>query len=213
MPQIIQLEPVEADWERIEVEYRAGIMSLREIGIEHGITEGAVRKRAKRDGWERDLTARIKDKAEALVRKEAVRSEVRSTQSATEQEIVESNAQAIANIRLAHRGDIRKSRSLAMSLLEELESMTANKTQFHELGEFLRQDDAAGQQMRIDLYHKIISNPSRIDSMKKLSDTLKTLIGLEREAYGLSTIEGKGHSELSEQAIDEQIARLQKLMT
>ena len=37
----------------------------------------------------------------------------------------------------------------------------------------------------IGLYHKIISLPSRVKSMKDLSDSLKTLIGLEREAYSI----------------------------
>jgi len=45
-----------ADWERIELDYRAGIKTLRQIADEHGITHGAVNKRAKRDGWERDLS-------------------------------------------------------------------------------------------------------------------------------------------------------------
>lgn len=44
------------DWERIEMDYRAGIKTLRQIADENGITHGAVNKRAKRDGWERDLS-------------------------------------------------------------------------------------------------------------------------------------------------------------
>lgn len=51
------------DWEKIEVDYRAGVKTLREIADEHNITHGAINKRAKRDGWERDLTAKIKTKA------------------------------------------------------------------------------------------------------------------------------------------------------
>lgn len=55
------------DWEKIEFDYRAGVKSLREIGDLYGCTEGAIRKRAKRDGWERDLAARIKAKADAVI--------------------------------------------------------------------------------------------------------------------------------------------------
>ena len=52
--------PVKAqpDWERIELDYRAGIKTLRQIADEHGITHGAINKRARRDGWERDLSVR-----------------------------------------------------------------------------------------------------------------------------------------------------------
>ena len=46
------------DWERIELDYRAGIKTLRQIAEEHGITHGAVNKRAARDGWQRDLAVR-----------------------------------------------------------------------------------------------------------------------------------------------------------
>ena len=55
------------DWERIELEYRAGLLSVREIAASHGITHGAINKRSKRDGWEHDLTARIRAKADAVI--------------------------------------------------------------------------------------------------------------------------------------------------
>ena len=46
------------DWEKIEADYRAGIKTLRQIAGEHGVTHGAINKRAKRDGWSRaDLAA------------------------------------------------------------------------------------------------------------------------------------------------------------
>lgn len=47
------------DWETIERDFRAGSRAVTSIAGEHGITEGAIRKRAKRDGWVRLL----KDKA------------------------------------------------------------------------------------------------------------------------------------------------------
>lgn len=41
------------DWAEIERDYRSSSMSVREIARWYGITEAAIRKRAKRDGWER----------------------------------------------------------------------------------------------------------------------------------------------------------------
>ncbi|EAA6549424.1 hypothetical protein DLB95_08165 [Salmonella enterica subsp. diarizonae] len=41
------------DWEAIETAYRAGIMSLRDIGALYGVTEGAIRKKAKKLEWVR----------------------------------------------------------------------------------------------------------------------------------------------------------------
>jgi len=173
------------DWERIEADYRAGVLSVREIAAEHGITEGAIRKRAKRDDWTRDLAAKVKAKADALVRKEEVRNAVRTEGAYSERDIVDAGAATVAHVRLTQRSDIARSRSLAMALLGELEAQTENLDLFEQLGELLRSDDEKGQDRRNDIYQKVISSAGRIDGMKKLSDTLKTLVGLEREAYGL----------------------------
>jgi hypothetical protein len=179
-----QTEKVAPDWERIEADYRAGVLSVREIAASQGITHGAINKRAKRDGWERDLSARIKAKADSLVSKAEVSTAVSAEKAATDKAIVEANAEVIARVRLAHRSDIARARRLAMSLLSELEIATDNLDLFEELGDFLRSDDDKGQDKRNDVYQRVISSVGRIDSMKKLSDTLKTLVGLEREAYG-----------------------------
>jgi hypothetical protein len=174
------------DWERIESDYRAGILSLREIAAPSGITEGAIRKRAKRDGWVRDLSEKIKIKAEHLVRTEMVRSEVREKGGIVpEREIVDANATLSANALLSHRKDITRGRSLTIKLLEEIESQTSNHELFASLGLMLAAPDEKGVDKLNELYLKVIGTPSRIDSMKKLSDTLKTLIALERQAIGL----------------------------
>lgn len=47
-----QLQP--PDWEVIERDYRIGVRAVTAVAAEHGITEGAIRKRAKRDGWVRE---------------------------------------------------------------------------------------------------------------------------------------------------------------
>lgn len=49
------------DWEAVEREYRAGIRSLRDIAGEVGVSEGAIRKRAKAEGWEREKAVRQQD--------------------------------------------------------------------------------------------------------------------------------------------------------
>lgn len=180
------------DWEKIEAEYRAGILSVREIASGQGITHGAINKRAKRDGWERDLTARIKAKADALVSKAEVSALVSSERAATEKQIVEANAEAIGNIRLSHRKDIYRTKTLSLALLEELSAQTIDADLYVQLGDLLRSEDDKGMDKLNDLYRKVVSTPSRIDSVKKLADTLKTLVGLEREAWGISSDNGDG---------------------
>lgn len=186
------------DWERIEYDYRAGLLSVREIASQHGITHTAINKRAKKDGWERDLKAKIKAKADALVSKREVSKEVSSKQAETEREIIESNAEAIANVRMAHRGDISRSRRLTNKLLEELELLTDNRELYEELGELLRDPDDNGMDKLNDLYQKVVSLPTRTKTMKELAETLKTLVSLERQAYDLdSKLGGSDADELS----------------
>ena len=173
------------DWERIEADYRAGLMSLREIAKPHGITETAIRKRAKRDGWERDLGAKIRARAEAKLHRKEFVPLSEPAYRVSEREIIEANAERIAQVRGEHRADITRARALALQMLAELESVTGSLEDFEQLGEVLRNPDDRGQDKRNELYQKVISSAGRVDSLKKLAETLKTLISLEREAYGL----------------------------
>ena len=173
------------DWERVETDYRIGTKSLREIAEDQGITEGAIRKRAKRDEWTRDLTAKVRMRADELVRKELVRTEVRK-EYANEKETVEVEAKVQARIQLAHRASIGRNQALVLALLDELESITGSKELFEQLGELMYAPDDKGQDKRNALYQKVIELPTRIDGTKKLAETMKILIGLERQAFGIA---------------------------
>ncbi|CZY50707.1 hypothetical protein E6P18_05385 [Salmonella enterica] len=173
------------DWEAIETAYRAGVMSLREIASQHGISEGAIRKRAKRDDWSRDLNAKIQQKAEDLVRKQEVRRTVRNESTLTERVLIEATAEVIATVRMEHRGDIRRARELTNTLFDELGAQCADVSALEQLGDIMFDPDDKGRDRLNEIYQKVISLPSRVKSMKDLSDSLKTLIGLEREAYSI----------------------------
>lgn len=173
------------DWEAIESAYRAGLLSIREIASQHGITHGAINKRAKRDGWERDLKAKIKAKADALVSRREVSSKVSTETATSERILIEANAEVIATVRMEHRGDIRRARNIANSLFDELEAQCADVGALEQLGDLMFQPDDNGRDKLNEIYQKVISLPGRVKSMKDLSDTLKTLVGLERQAYDI----------------------------
>ncbi|MBQ4924947.1 hypothetical protein FDK33_07170 [Citrobacter werkmanii] len=173
------------DWEAIETAYRAGVMSLREIASQHGISEGAIRKRAKRNDWSRDLNAKIQQKADDLVRKQEVRKQVRNESTLTERVLIEATAEVIATVRMEHRGDIRRARELTNTLFDELGAQCADVSALEQLGGIMFDPDDKGRDRLNEIYQKVISLPSRVKSMKDLSDSLKTLIGLEREAYSI----------------------------
>lgn len=170
------------DWEAIERDYRAGIKTLRQIADEHDVTHGAINKRAKKGKWERDLSNRIAAKVESLVSKRQVSSEVSKEQLDTEEQIVERNADSIADKVLSQRKDVTRARGVVTSLFEELEGQLGDTVHdLNRLGELMASPDDKGMDKLNDLYHKIISLPGRTDTAKKLSESLRILIELERK--------------------------------
>lgn len=53
-------KPAPPDWERIEVAYRAGVLSLREIAaLNPGVNHVAITRRAKKQGWIRPASTPV----------------------------------------------------------------------------------------------------------------------------------------------------------
>ncbi len=179
-------ERKQVDWEGVERDYSAGLLSLREIGDKHNVAHQVIARKAKKEEWARDLREKIAKAVDKKIGDKQVGDSLGDSKKASEKEIIEANAQAIVNIKLAHRGDIRKSKNIVNALFDELELTTDNRELFEQLGELLRQESESGQDKLNDIYKKVISLPQRIDGVKKLTDALKTMIGLEREAYDIT---------------------------
>lgn len=177
------------DWERVEQLYRAGVLSLREIATAcPGANHMAIARRAKKLGWTQDLAAKIKAKAEDLVTRQLVTESVTADRAVTDRTVIDVNAQAIVSVRLGHRTDISRSRRIANKLLDELESLTDEHGTIKELIQHLKEgdyEDGDAMADMLSLTGKIAALPSRSKTLKELSETLKTLILLERQAYSL----------------------------
>lgn len=107
------------DWEGVERDYRAGVATLRQIAETYGTTHPTILTKARKEGWDRDLAAKIAAKAEALLTKQALTESL--TKPVSEREVVESNAHVVAIVALAHRRDIKGLRDLAAKYKDELE--------------------------------------------------------------------------------------------
>jgi hypothetical protein len=190
------------DWEAVEIQYRAGIRSLKDIGAEFGVSDAGIIKRAKRDSWTRDLKAKIQARANAKVSAATVSAEVSAQTKITEKLTVEVEGEVLARIHLGHRRDIGKARSMLSDLMLELEHQTGSQELYHQLFELLSDPEAEEeganksaqerQRKRRELFEKALSLGGRTKTMKDLADTLKTLIALEREAYDIGTQQGQG---------------------
>jgi hypothetical protein len=121
------------DWEAIERAYRAGSLLVRVIAENNSLTKGAVHKRAKKEGWTRDLAHQAKTAA----RDKLVRSSVRtpSTQPRTDAEIVEEASDQAASVVLAHRVGLAQWCSIADKLSVALADIDVDEDN---LGDFSR---------------------------------------------------------------------------
>lgn len=105
------------DWERVENEYRAGVLSIREIARQHEISESNIRRKAQAENWNRDLTEKVRKK----VRDKLMRTQVR-TPNASDNEVIEENSNIQVAVINLHRKDIAALRELEAQLVEELKN-------------------------------------------------------------------------------------------
>lgn len=171
------------DWEAMRPDWMAGIKSVLQLSEEYEVSRAAIIKHWGKQGVERDLAGKIKAKADALVTQSLVTNQVTPEGRVTEKEIIEANALNSATIQINERKDVSRARSIAMSLLDELESQITDKSLYSDLAELLQSQDGGVLDKLNELFQKVTSFSGRTDNIKKLSETLKTLIDLERRVY------------------------------
>lgn len=184
------------DWETIEKHYRAGFRSLRDIGNDHGITEAAIRKRAKRDGWTRNLEEKIQQKAQEKVRKELLRTNSSQLSNSTEKLIVEEFSDVVSIVDLKQRKDVECALDISRTLMGEL--MLLSEPSFGrmlaELGEEFDQGTPARPDKKLLLYNYIISLEGRLKMLKELAAAHGTYIPIQRKIFKLDSQEEKKDS-------------------
>lgn len=118
-------EKLNIDIDELEKAYRSGVKSLRNIAKDFGISEAVIRKYANNREWSRDLSARIKAKAEEIVRNTAVRESVRTDLARiTENEIIKSSAELQAGAILEESEEIKRLKRLSDGFELELAALS-----------------------------------------------------------------------------------------
>lgn len=109
------------DWDAVEPDYRAGLLSLTQLEAKHNVSGPGILKHAKKFKWSRDLTAKINARAEELVNRQMVSELVSAEARANEAQIIESVAMAQVRVLNEHRRDIGRARGLYLRLMGRLE--------------------------------------------------------------------------------------------
>lgn len=188
------------DWEAIERAYRAGALSIRTIADRNGISDTAIRKKAKASGWVRDLSEQVRKE----VRNKLVRGDVRDGQCANPErdaEIVEEAAEEGATVVRSHRRDIRKASNLANLLMDDLLTTIQQRESIEDAIEEETRDDSNG--MRRANMLGAVSLPSNAKTLFQLSSAMKNLQVLERQAFNLDDKEQSKDADELSQLMDE----------
>ncbi len=166
----------QTDWEAIEREYRAGQLSVAEIGRQHGVSHTAINKRAKKEGWERDLSGKVRQVVSARL----VSAQVSATNA---REAIETAAARGVELVRQHQSSLGRANRIAETLMAELQRGCDRLDEIEDAIAEETGDDPNSNRRNAML--KAVSLPSRAATLRELSQTLKNLIPLERQAFNL----------------------------
>lgn len=143
------------DWTGIETDYTTGDMSIRDLAKWYSVSEAAIRKKAKANGWTR------RDDAP---RQSVKRKEISVTYSVPE---TIATRETTDPEQIVGRG-----RNLALRMLDELNATTSK---LDELETFIAEaTDGDESQRRVEALMKAVSLPSRANTLKALAQAVKT---------------------------------------
>lgn len=141
------------DWKAIERDYRAGVMSIREIAKWYGLSDTAIHKKAKADGWERVQQPPHLDRQRTTISGEIL---LPPPSSAKPEELPD------------------RARGIAARLLDELDATTAHIGEFELIIETEESDPRRRQALL-----KALSTAERAKTLKDVALTMKTLSELQ----------------------------------
>ena len=185
------------DWEAIEREYRAGQLSVSEIGRQHGVSHTAINKRAKKHEWKRDLSKQVRQEISARLVSATVSPEVSEANAREAVALAAERGVALVRQREAvalaaergvalvrqHQSRLARANAIAERLLEELDSGTEGLAEIEAAIDDETATDKSPQRRNAML--KAVSLPSRAATLRELSQVLKNTIPLERQAFNL----------------------------
>jgi hypothetical protein len=167
------------DWEIIEGQFRAGIISNVKIATLHNISEGAIRKKAKAEGWQRNCAEKIVRAAkEKLVRDAGTSEGTKRTNKEAEQQAV----QTIVSVVRDHHKLLKRGHKIVEGLLQELQETAENRK---ELEAVIEADE--GDSKHKAMLRRAVALPQRAGIMLNLSATMKNIIALERQAFSIDS--------------------------
>jgi hypothetical protein len=162
------------DWESIEKDFRAGILSIRELSRKHDCPEASIRYKAKKHEWKRDLT----DKVRKLAQEKLLRANLRKS-NINEEEVINEKSDDLVQIQLLQRNDIANLRELEKSLIDEIKGKPTRLW----VGQY---------QGKVITKQVGLTAAERAMAANNLANVQHKRIQLERQAYSIDGDPGSG---------------------
>lgn len=160
------------DWEAVERDYRTGRYSLSELSAMHGPAKSSIDKRAKRDGWEKDLSGPVRQRTREKVIRSTLSDEALEALEGDDAGIVEEAASLNAAVVKGHRKQLSAWREI-------LDKYTTRLTAQLEADK-LEVIDKSGDKQEIDVPLDYIGK-----SLNAGTQALDRVVRMERDSYGL----------------------------
>lgn len=193
------------DWERVERLYRAGLLSISEIGRECGVPEANIRYYIKTRGWKRDLTDEVRRTARTKMVENLAKvfddgkGAIDQLKKVTDEQIIEEAAKTQVEVVRQHQRTLGSGHSLTMRMLSELDSTTMHRG---ELEELIKSTVAPSRQRAL---MNAVSLSSRATIMRDLATAARLWVTLERQAFNIVDDRDKGNND-QQRKLDEMTA-------
>lgn len=191
----------EVDLVFLEADYRAGVKSIKALAKDYGVTGQTIATWADKYGWERDLKAVVRERAQAKVEQAVARATV-SDAMASERSAAVDQTQAVEvyaemqkGVILRAQARLGKLQKTADALIAELGAQMMSPDEMAAVSELValtqgqcdETESVSPAQVakRVESFRKLLSLGERVETAKKLSDVVKTLTALEYSVFGI----------------------------
>ncbi|MGS2743595.1 hypothetical protein ACU6TU_08360 [Halomonas sp. LS-001] len=183
------------DWELIEREYRTGRFSLAQLEARHGVNRSNISRRAKKYGWKKDLSGRVRERTQEKITRVSLPPEAQEALAEQDDAIVEFAANENAAVVKGHRKNLERWRGIAERFAELLEGQLAEGK--------IKVDLPTGGTAEIDVPLEYVGK-----CMGHGTQALERVVKLERQNYGLDLKDDDSKAPEAELTDDELDARI-----
>lgn len=174
----------QTDWELIELHYRAGVMTVRQIAKEFGVSHTAIQKRATKSMWVRDLSEKIRQTTQNMVATQVVAKSVATETKLTESQTVKAYSDIAAGIDSMQRDDLALGMSIQRTHMLEVAALgdPEFKGKLEALAERM---EKVATDRDLDTFRYVISLPGRVKMTKEIAAAHGVYMPMQRKAFGL----------------------------